>query len=102
MFQLARWTVARFGRTSTLTALEASHTIHRGSETNLLELTCRGPVIEGSINGERVASVTDYTFQAGQLWIGLGLASDPISGGRRISPGTLIEGHFSNLVVTQQ
>jgi hypothetical protein len=83
MFQLVRW---MSGQPWTLTGVQAVPTIHRGSETNLLELSCHGPVIESSINGERVASITDYTFQAGQLWIGVGQSSNPVSGAVRTSP----------------
>ncbi|MBV8715555.1 MAG: dienelactone hydrolase family protein, partial [Chloroflexi bacterium] len=63
LFQLVRWTASTVW---TLTGIQSSSAIQAGSQTNVLELNCHGPLIDATINGQLVASVTDYTFAEGQ------------------------------------
>jgi hypothetical protein len=49
-----------------------SSVVHSGAEVNHLKLACQGTTIQVSINGTTVASISDNTLQAGQLWIGAG------------------------------
>jgi predicted Ser/Thr protein kinase len=67
-----------------------SAAIHRGTEVNRISLSCRGPTLTVNINGQQVGQVQDSRYRSGRLSIGVG--------GENLSA----EGHFRNLVVTQQ
>jgi hypothetical protein len=75
---------------------DRSATSHPGSETNHVELMCKGTTIEARINGVTVASVSDNTFQSGQFWIAVGESP----GGAHPDVGA--EARFSHLVLTQE
>jgi hypothetical protein len=75
---------------------DRSPSIHGGSETNHVELMCKGTTIEARINGVTVASVSDNTFQSGQFWIAVGESP----GGAHPDVGA--EARFSHLVPTQE
>jgi len=100
-FAVVRWTGPTSG--PFLIPLTPSAAIHRGNQTNHLELSCQGTLIEGTINGVPVASVVDNTFSSGQFWIGMGQAAATINpSGSTTSVGIIIEARYSNLVVTQR
>ena len=80
------------GRDTFLRSDRVSPAIHRGSQTNRLELTCAGSTITAAINGTVVASVQDSTYTTGPLVIGVGARSS----------GLTSEARFDNLVVTQR
>ena len=92
-----------------LSIYQTSPAIHTGVEPNQLQLECHGSTIDASINGRQVASVHDYTFRSGQMWIEVGKMPSPVpvlpgeAGQPPLSTpaGGAVEGHFSNLVVTQ-
>jgi dienelactone hydrolase len=67
-----------------------------GSAVNHAELSCRGTTITARLNGTVVASVTDNSLAAGQLWIATGEA--PAPPGQDQKPTA----RFSNLVVRQE
>jgi dienelactone hydrolase len=73
-----------------------STAVHQGSAPNHVELSCRGTTIAAAINGQTVASVSDNTFSAGQMWIAVG----ETPGTPGTTPGPTAR--FSHLVVTQQ
>jgi dienelactone hydrolase len=80
---------------------QTSPAIRRGNETNRLELTCRGTVIEASVNGVMVASVSTGAFNAGEVWFGAGQFVDP--GTQPDTPlGSEFQVRFTNLVVRQE
>jgi hypothetical protein len=78
----------------------ASPAINTGQQTNRFELACGGSTIEATINGTRVATITDNSYRSGSLWIGAGHATpaNPAVATPLASP---VEAHFTNLVVTQ-
>jgi dienelactone hydrolase len=72
-----------------------------GNGTNRLELTCRGTVIEASVNGVMVASVSAGAFNHGEVWFGAGQFGDP--GTEPDTPvGSEFQVRFTNLVVRQE
>jgi dienelactone hydrolase len=73
-----------------------SPAVHLGGAVNHAELSCRGATITARINGETVASASDNTFVAGQMWIAVG----ETPGGPAV--GSRAAARFSNLVVTQE
>ena len=85
-----------------LSGLQSSAAIRDGSQTNRIELTCRGTTLEGSINGQQVISVSDVIYGGGGLWIGMGqLVAGTIPGS--VTPvGSPVAVRFTNLVVTQR
>jgi len=98
IFQVVRWIN---GTGSLLVEPRSSAAIHTGEQTNRLELNCHGDTLDASINDVPVASITDATFREGQMWIGLGHMGpgSPVFTSPLVAP---VEGHFSNLVVTQR
>lgn len=72
-----------------------STAVHPGTEVNHLELACKGATIQVSVNGTTLASISDNTIQAGQLWI----AAGELRGGGHPDVGT--EAHFENISVVQ-
>jgi hypothetical protein len=95
-FQLAR---SIDGRVATLTGVRQSPLIHAGSASNAVELSCQGPRIAASINGERAAQVTDYSFTSGAALIGAGQSAAHVDRAARTPPGATIQAEFSNVVV---
>jgi dienelactone hydrolase len=70
--------------------------MHRDGAINHVELICRGTAIAGLINGVTVASISDNTFAAGQMWIATG---DSAGGsGTGVKPTA----RFSHLVIAQE
>jgi dienelactone hydrolase len=99
-FQLLLWTPPTAW---TLTGEQPSTHIRPGSANNLLELSCHGRSIEAAINGERVASVSDYTLGEGRMWIGVRQrTAHPELPTISTEPGTAIRGFFTDLVLIQQ
>jgi dienelactone hydrolase len=96
--QLVRWVG---GSGLVLFGPQTSAALHPGDQINRLELSCHDGTLDAAINDVRVASVSDATFAAGQMWIGLGHgtvgspeAATPLDGP--------VEGHFTRLLITQQ
>jgi hypothetical protein len=88
------------GASPALVGPTASPAINTGQQTNRFELACGGSTIEATINGTRVATITDNSYRSGSLWIGAGHATpaNPAVATPLASP---VEAHFTNLVVTQ-
>ena len=72
---------------------QTSTVVHRGHETNRLELTCVDRTISASVNGVPVASVQDGAYRTGHLWLGAGVLD------ARLLP---VEARFRNLIVHQR
>src|SRR5205807_436533 len=66
-----------------------SSAIRRGGETNRIELGCAGPVIYATVNGTRVASAVDGTYQQGSMLVAA------------IALRATVQARLDNLVVTQ-
>ena len=77
-------------RTTSLIASTASAAIKRGQATNRTTLVCAGTTLTAIVNGQQVGQVQDARFRNGRLSIGVG------------GDNLTAEGHFRNLVVTQQ
>jgi dienelactone hydrolase len=86
---------------SLIGGIQKSPEIRGGNETNHLELTCRGTVIEASINGVMVASVSAGAFNDGEVWFGAGQFVESDSG-PDTPVGSVFEVRFTNLVVRQE
>jgi dienelactone hydrolase len=74
----------------------STEALQQGSAANHAELSCRGTSIAAQINGTTVASASDNSYAAGQIWLGVGE-----SAGFRIT-GTRPAARFRNLVITAQ
>lgn len=84
--------IARYdGGRRTPLLLRPTPALRRETATNRLEFTCAGDVFTVTINGMLVARVTDSTYRSGQLYIGVGVSSDPLPA----------EARFDNLAVMQ-
>jgi uncharacterized delta-60 repeat protein len=68
--------------------------IRQGSAVNRYELRCAGSELSVTINGQRVATVSDGNLQEGELFIGVGVYSNRL-------PATA-EARFDNLRVIRQ
>ena len=90
-----RWLPVSGNRPYTTLYDTVSTAVHPGAEVNHLELACKGTTIKVSINGTMVASISDNTLQAGQLWI----AAGETRGGAH--PDVATEAHFQNVSVVQ-
>jgi hypothetical protein len=83
------------GNTNTVVLVgpQPSSAIHQGTASNHLQLTCNGNTISASINGTRVASIQDGTYQFGRVAL---VAETSVSG-----PPNTVDMRFSHLVLTQ-
>ncbi len=75
-----------------LTELAPASAIHRGTEANRFELTCSGDAIVLAVNGTKIASARDATYQEGEFGFGLN---------QSFGPDGVTEARFDNLIVTQ-
>src|SRR5579862_6875149 len=101
-FWITRWTEG--AQVATLTSTDGSKTatdmgakVNPHSQTNHLELACEKNVISAIVNGTIVASVSDGTFQRGQVWIAAGetpLAARTNTSTGGVHPEVPTEGHF--------
>jgi WD40 repeat protein len=82
-FQLSVW---KNGTSTPLVAWTTDTSIHPGTDSNHLELSCADASIDALVNGHRVAHVTDTTLRHGAFWIGV--------------DGAQAEVRFDNLVVS--
>jgi dienelactone hydrolase len=73
-----------------------SPAVRLGTAHNRAELSCRGTTLTARINDVTVASVSDNTYPAGQMWIAVGESPDGSS------PTMTAAARFTNLVVTAQ
>ncbi len=89
VFNLTRWSS---GKATDLVAENSPAPALIKGAVNGLALTCAGGTISASINGVRVASVQDASYDSGRFWLG----TDWTTGKR----GSL-EAYFGNLVVTR-
>jgi hypothetical protein len=96
-FGIAQWVN---GASTALVPLQTSTAIQPGSETNRLAWTCRGTVLEATLNGRTVASVSTGVFSQGQTWFGIGQAVG--LEGSTTPAGQAIEALFSDLTVIQE
>lgn len=68
-FVLGRWDNSPDGPGGTTFASGSSPAIQTDNAPNRLELSCAGPRIWASVNGQIVGSVEDSTFSEGRLWL---------------------------------
>jgi hypothetical protein len=78
------------GEDEELVELTESDVIRQGKATNHLRVVCDGSTLELSVNGERLATVEDSTFEEGDIAL---FASAGTSGSAEV--------HFDNLVVSK-
>ncbi|MBV9326239.1 MAG: WD40 repeat domain-containing protein [Chloroflexi bacterium] len=67
-FQLSLW---QSGTSTPLVPWTSDASIHPGTDSNHLELSCADAAIDVLVNGHQVAHVTDATVRRGAFWIGV-------------------------------
>lgn len=90
---VALWRSDADGSFTGLSPVQASAAVLPGSATNRIAIDCDQSVITGFVNGQAVVSATDFTYAAGQSYIGAGAGGETVDG--------LFAG-FDNLTITDR
>jgi hypothetical protein len=90
---VALWRSDIDGNYTELQIVHGSAAVFTGNASNHLAIDCAADTITGYVNGQAVVSATDYTYAAGQSYIGAGAAGKTADG--------LLVG-FDNLTITDR